>query len=75
YSMVWGIGVALGSFLAGWYWDQFGGSMMFYAAALLSLLAALLMGLSVWHTPQLAMPQFGTPKIPKSDDPVKPEQT
>lgn len=60
YSMVWGIGVALGSFLAGWYWDQFGGSVMFYAAAGLSLLAALLMGLSVWNTPQSKGSQTAT---------------
>lgn len=52
YSMVWGLGVALGSILTGWYWDQFGGSVMFYTAALVALLAACMMALPVWQTPK-----------------------
>ena len=52
YSMVWGMGVAFGSLLAGLYWDQFGGSAMFYAAALICVTASLLMWLPVWHSTQ-----------------------
>ena len=52
YSMVWGMGVAFGSLLAGLYWDQFGGSAMFYAAALICVVASLLMWLPVWHSTQ-----------------------
>ena len=52
YSMVWGMGVAFGSILTGWYWDQFGGSVMFYAAALICVAASLLMWLPVWHSSQ-----------------------
>ena len=52
YSMVWGMGVAFGSILTGWYWDQFGGSVMFYTAALVALLAACIMALPVWQTPK-----------------------
>ena len=52
YSMVWGMGVAFGSLLAGLYWDQFGGSAMFYAAALICVVASLLMWLPVWHSSQ-----------------------
>ena len=52
YSMVWGMGVAFGSLLAGLYWDQFGGSAMFYAAALICVTASLLMWLPVWHSSQ-----------------------
>lgn len=57
YSMVWGMGVALGSLLAGLYWDQFGGSVMFYAAALICSIAAVLMCLSVWPVPQAILEQ------------------
>ena len=52
YSMVWGMGVAFGSLLAGLYWDQFGGSAMFYAAALICVTASLRMWLPVWHSTQ-----------------------
>lgn len=38
YSTMWGLGVALGSLLAGHYWQAYGGSAMFYAAALVVLL-------------------------------------
>lgn len=38
YSTMWGLGVALGSLLAGQYWQAYGGSTMFYAAALVVLL-------------------------------------
>jgi predicted MFS family arabinose efflux permease len=40
--MLWGLGVACGSLLAGLVWDRVGGSMVFAAAALVCLLAALL---------------------------------
>lgn len=38
YSTMWGLGVALGSLLAGHYWQAYGGSAMFYVAALVVLL-------------------------------------
>ncbi|ONG42276.1 MFS transporter [Alkanindiges hydrocarboniclasticus] len=38
YSTMWGLGVALGSLLAGHYWQAYGGNAMFYAAALVVLL-------------------------------------
>ncbi len=38
YSTMWGLGVASGSLLAGHYWQAYGGSAMFYAAALVVLL-------------------------------------
>lgn len=39
YSTMWGLGVALGSLLAGLYWQALGGNGVFYAAALVVLLA------------------------------------
>ena len=41
YSTMWGLGVAIGSLFAGYYWQSFGGSMMFYAAAVVVLLGLL----------------------------------
>lgn len=38
YSTMWGIGVALGSILAGHFWQQYSGEAMFYAAAVAVLL-------------------------------------
>jgi PPP family 3-phenylpropionic acid transporter len=42
YSMLWGLGVACGSLLAGLVWDRVGGSMIFAAAALICVMTALL---------------------------------
>ena len=42
YSTMWGLGVASGSILAGRYWDQVGGTSIFIAAALSTLLGLLL---------------------------------
>ena len=39
YSMMWGLGVAMGSVLAGHYWEAFGGQSIFIAAGLLSMIA------------------------------------
>ena len=44
YSTMWGIGVATGSILAGHYWDQLGGDIIFFAAAASTLLGFLLLG-------------------------------
>lgn len=41
YSTMWGLGVAIGSLLAGHYWQAFGGSNVYYAAALIVLLGLL----------------------------------
>ncbi|MEC7118368.1 MAG: MFS transporter [Pseudomonadota bacterium] len=41
YSMMWGLGVALGSLLAGLYWDRLSGSVIFYIAGGIAALAAL----------------------------------
>src|SRR5690606_29474567 len=43
YSTMWGIGVATGSILAGHYWDQLGGDIIFFAAAASTLLRFLLL--------------------------------
>lgn len=42
FSMMWGVGVALGSLLAGQYWDAVGGQAVFALAALVCALATLL---------------------------------
>lgn len=42
YSTMWGIGVASGSILAGYYWDQIGGTSIFIAAAASTLSGLLL---------------------------------
>ena len=42
YSTMWGVGVASGSILAGHYWDQVGGTSIFIAAAVSTLLGLLL---------------------------------
>lgn len=42
YSTMWGVGVAIGSILAGHYWDQVGGTSIFIAAAVSTLLGLLL---------------------------------
>ncbi|WP_122902123.1 MFS transporter [Acinetobacter sp. B51(2017)] len=44
YSTVWGIGVALGSILAGYYWQRLGGEIIFILAALVTLLGLFLVG-------------------------------
>ena len=41
YSTVWGIGVAIGSILAGTYWDEFSGEAIFIYAGLTTLLCVL----------------------------------
>lgn len=41
YSTMWGLGVAIGSLFAGHYWQAFGGSMMFYVAAVVVLIGLL----------------------------------
>jgi PPP family 3-phenylpropionic acid transporter len=52
FSMVWGIGVALGSMVAGQYWDSWSGSVVF-------LLAALIVGVAtIWAV-------IAWPKVPK----------
>ena len=42
YSTMWGMGVALGSILAGYYWDIFSGQTVFIWAGLSTLLGLLL---------------------------------
>lgn len=42
YSTMWGIGVAIGSLFAGYYWQPLGGNTMFYIAALVVLFGLLL---------------------------------
>ena len=39
YSTMWGLGVASGSLVAGHYWQEYGGSMMFYAASCICCIA------------------------------------
>lgn len=51
YSTMWGLGVAIGSLFAGHYWQQYGGSMMFYVAACTACIALFFIGkLSVVKT-------------------------
>ena len=44
YSTMWGIGVALGSILAGHYWQRLGGETVFILAAMFTLLGLFLVG-------------------------------
>ncbi|HEX6591057.1 MAG TPA: MFS transporter, partial [Moraxellaceae bacterium] len=46
YSMLWGLGVAVGSWIAGHYWDSVGAAQIYAAASGSCLLAFLL----VWHS-------------------------
>lgn len=52
FSMVWGIGVALGSMVAGQYWDSWSGSVVFLLAALIVCVA------TIWAV-------IAWPKVPK----------
>lgn len=46
YSMLWGLGVAMGSWIAGHYWDSVGAAQIYAAASGCCLMAFLL----VWHS-------------------------
>lgn len=51
YSTMWGLGVAIGSLAAGHYWQEYGGSMMFYVASCICCMALFLVSkLSVVKT-------------------------
>ncbi len=46
YSMLWGLGVALGSWIAGHYWTAAGPTLVYAAAAVCCLMAMVLLGLT-----------------------------